>query len=168
MCLHSEDDKVVFALVRLRFVETMWLDAGITKHSNRLCGESWSSDVCVMSIPCADDNLHPRARPFIWIAPNNQVSFHTGLLRKRMEGVRKVQEAVERRAHGNCPVPAPLSTYQVVFVCEIAEVLSSVGGLYSEPASGLRWENMGKDEPVEGWELDQEHEKLRVALRGKA
>jgi hypothetical protein len=88
-----------------------------------------------------------------------------GLLRKRMKGSRKVQEAAESR--GNCPVLEPSSTYQTVSLWEIAEVQSLVGGLYLEPASGLRWEDVGKDELAEGRALGQEHEKLRKALSGK-
>ena len=39
--------------------------------------------------------------------------------------------------------------------------------MYSEPASGLRWKDVGSDEPAEGRALGQEHEKLRKALSGK-
>ena len=42
-----------------------------------------------------------------------------------------------------------------------------VGGFYSEPASGLRWKDVGDDELAEGWALGQEHEKLRKSLSGK-
>jgi hypothetical protein len=75
-----------------------------------------------------------RARPSGWTLTTCS---YTGLLRKLMEGLRKVQEAAERRARGNCPVPEPSSTYQSVSLWEIVEVQSLVGVLYSEPASGL-------------------------------
>jgi hypothetical protein len=84
-----------------------------------------------------------------------------------MEGMRKVQEAAERRAHGNCPVPEPSSTYhQLVSLWEIVEVQSMVGGLYSGPASGLWW-NVGSNEPAAGQALSHEHEKLLKAYEGQ-
>ena len=53
---------------------------------------------------------------------NLTTSSRAGLLRKRMKGSRKVQEAAERCVRGNCPVPEPSSSYQAVYLWEIAEV----------------------------------------------
>ena len=44
---------------------------------------------------------------------------------------------------------------------------SLVGAMYSEPASGLKWENVGKEEPWEGRRLKGEHKKLRTAPGNK-
>jgi hypothetical protein len=52
-------------------------------------------------------------------------------------------------------------------ITSIAVALSLVGDMCSEPASGLEWENVGKEEPSEGRQLNEEHEKLRTTLGNK-
>ena len=55
--------------------------------------------------------------------------FHAGLLRKAMEGARKVEDAAQRRTECEDDVPEPSSTYQSVAIWEIEEMYSLVGGL---------------------------------------
>ena len=55
--------------------------------------------------------------------------FHAGLLRKAMEGTRKVEDAARRRTECEDGVPEPSSTYQAVAIWEIEEMYSLVGGL---------------------------------------
>ena len=55
--------------------------------------------------------------------------FHAGLLRKAMEGTRKVEDAARRRTECEDCVPEPSSTYQAVAIWEIEEMYSLVGGL---------------------------------------
>ena len=55
--------------------------------------------------------------------------FHAGLLRKAMEGTRKVEDAARRRTECEDCVPEPSSTYQAVAIWEIEEMCSLVGGL---------------------------------------
>ena len=55
--------------------------------------------------------------------------FHTGLLRKAMEGARKVEDAARLRKQDHDGVPEPSSTYQAVAIWEIEQMYSLVGGL---------------------------------------
>ena len=55
--------------------------------------------------------------------------FYTGLLRRAMEGARKVEDAARLRTEGQDGVPEPSSTYQAVAIWQIEEMYSLVGGL---------------------------------------
>ena len=115
----------------------------------------------------ADAALLLRASLPVRMAPDP--TYRTGLLRKRMEGKRKVKEAAERQSEGEKReggggTPDPSSMYKAVTLWEIADVRSLVGGMYSEPASGLEWQNVGEAEPSEERQLNEEHRELRTAL----
>ena len=114
MTLHANGNPVVFALVKLCWVAIVTTNEAVTASAGR---------------PSANVSRYIGRVRHARHATSDTGLFVTGLVRKSREGLRKSQEAAQKRQAGSDDVRDPASSFQAVAVWEIVEVRSIIGGL---------------------------------------